>query len=155
MPTITAGVLCSPAKIASSLDRIVIEMTSFPTIRAQAIALIDRLPTERLTAVVQLLEFLAEPSEQTIASQEASLLQIIQHCLPVEEQKQLESLRERGEWGELTEAEQQELIGYEDLLEQQRVERLKALIQLAKLRNIDLTILNNELKEEPLPCHAI
>lgn len=130
-------------------------MTSFPTIRAQAIALIDRLPTERLTAVVQLLEFLAEPSQQTIASQEASLLQIIQHCLPVEEHKRLKSLRDRGEWGELTEAEQQELIGYEDLLEQQRVERLEALIQLAKLRNIDLTILNHELKSEPLPCHAV
>ena len=130
-------------------------MTSFPTIRAQAIALIDRLPTERLTAVVQLLEFLAEPSQQTIASQEASLLQIIQHCLPVEEHKRLKSLRDRGEWSQLTEAEQQELIGYEDLLDQQRVERLEALIQLAKLRNIDLTILNHELKSEPLPCHAV
>jgi hypothetical protein len=42
-------------------------------------------------------------------------------------------LRDRCEWGELTEAEHQELIDYEDLLEQKRVERLEDLLQLAKL----------------------
>ena len=129
-------------------------MTSPIDIRAQAISLIERLPTEKLKAVVQLLEFLVEPSQQTIPSQEATLLQIIQHCLPVEQQKRLEELRDRCEWGELTEAEQQELIGYEDLLEQQRVERLEALIQLAKLRNINLTTLNYQLKSESQPFHA-
>jgi len=129
-------------------------MTSFTNIRAQAIALIDQLPPERLTAVVQLLEFLVEPSQQTVPSQEAALLQVIQHCLPVEEQKRLEELRDRCEWGELTEAEQQELIDYEDLLEQQRVERLEALIQLAKLRNINLTTLNHQLQSEPQPFNA-
>ncbi len=51
-------------------------MTSFTQIRAQALALIDLLPPERLTAVVQLLEFLAEPSGQTISSQEATLLEL-------------------------------------------------------------------------------
>ncbi len=129
-------------------------MTSFTNIRAQAISLIDRLPTEKLTAVVQLLEFLAEPAQQIISSQEAKLLKIVQHCPPIEEQKRLELLRDRCEWGELTEAEHQELIGYEDFLEHQGVERLEALIQLAKLRNIDLVILNDQLKSEPLPCHA-
>lgn len=129
-------------------------MTSFTDIRAQAIALIDQLSTEKLTAVLQLLELLAEPSQQTIPAQEATLLQIIQHRLPVEEQKRLEALRDRCEWGELTEAEQQELIDYEDLLEQHRVERFKALIQLAKLRNINLTTLNYQLKSESQPFHV-
>jgi|GEM_PF-634811 len=123
-------------------------MTSFTYIRQKAISLINRLPTERLTAVVQLLEFLAEPSGQMIPSQEATLLQIIQHCLPAKEQKRLEDLRDRCEWGDLTEAEQQELIGYEDLLEQQRVERLEALIELARLTDINLTALNHQLKSE-------
>lgn len=129
-------------------------MSSLPSIRQKAIALIDLLPPEKLTAVVQLLEFLAEPSGQTIASQEATLLQIIQHCLPVEAQKRLVDLRDLCEWGKLTEAEHQELIGYEDLLEQHRVERLEALIQLANLRNINLTTLNYQLKSESQPSHA-
>lgn len=129
-------------------------MTSLPNIRQKAIALIDQLSPERLTAVVQLLEFLAEPSGQTVPPQEAALLQNIQHYLPVEEQKRLAELRDRCEWGELTEAEQQELIGYEDLLEQYRIERLEALIELAKLRNINLMTLNHQLKSEPQPFHA-
>lgn len=129
-------------------------MTASTDIRAQAISLIERLPTESLTAVVQLLEFLAESSQQTIPSQEATLVQIIQHCLPIAEQKRLEELRDRCEWSELTEAEQQELISYEDLLEQQSVERLEALIKLAKLRNINLTTLNHQLKSESQPFHA-
>jgi hypothetical protein len=129
-------------------------MTASTNIRAQAISLIERLPTESLTAVVQLLEFLAEPSQQTIPSPEATLLQIIQYYLPVEEQKRLEELRDRCEWSELTEAEQQELISYEDLLEQKSTERLEALIKLAKLRNISLTNLNYQLKSESQPFHA-
>jgi len=47
-------------------------------------------------------------------------------------------LRERCEWGQLSEAEHQELLQCEDRLEQDRAERLEALINLAKLRNLDL-----------------
>ena len=95
-------------------------------IRQQAIALLDRLSPAKLTAVLQLLEVLAEPPQSTSPAQEAAMLQTIQHGLPPEEQRRLDELRDRCECGELSEAEHQELIGYEDLLEQQRVKPLLA-----------------------------
>lgn len=61
---------------------------------------------------------------------------------------------QRCEWGELTEAEHQELIRYEDLLEQHRVERLEALMELAKLRNLDLVTLNQQVSPQSHPFNA-
>lgn len=125
-------------------------------IRQKAIALIDQLPQDKLMAVVQLLEFLAEPPQQsTVSAQEAQLLEVIENHLPEDEQTRLNTLRDRCEWDELTEAEHQELIGYEDLLEQQRVERLEALIELAKIRNIDLMRLNQQVQSKSQPSHAV
>lgn len=125
-------------------------------IRQKAIALIEQLPQDRLAAVVQLLEFLAQPAQSTtVNSEEAALLQVIQHHLLLNEQQRLDDLRERCQWGELTEVQHQELIRYEDLLEQRRVERLEALMKLAELRNIDLIALNRQLKLESHPFHAV
>jgi hypothetical protein len=125
-------------------------------IRQKAIALIGQLPQDKLMAVVQLLEFLAEPPQQsTVSAQEVQLLEVIENHLPEDEQVRLDTLRDRCEWDELTEAEHQELIGYEDLLEQQRVERLEALIELAKLRNIDLMRLNEQVQSKSQPSHAV
>jgi hypothetical protein len=131
-------------------------MPPAPDIRQKAIALIDQLPQDKLMAVVQLLEFLAEPPQpSTVSAQEAQLLEAIKNHLPEDEQTRLDTLRDRCEWDELTEAEHQELIGYEDLLEQQRVERLEALIELAKLRNIDLMRLNQQVQSKSQPSHAV
>ncbi len=131
-------------------------MPPAPDIRQKAIALIDQLPQDKLMAVVQLLEFLAEPPQQsTVSAQEAQLLEVIENHLPEDEQARLDTLRDRCEWDELSEAEHQELIGYEDLLEQQRVERLEALIELAKLRNIDLMRLNQQVQSKSQPSHAV
>lgn len=125
-------------------------------IRQKAIALIGQLPQDKLIAVVQLLEFLAEPPQQsTVNAQEAQLLEVIQNHLPEDEQTRLNTLRDRSRLGELSEAEHQELIGYEDLLEQQRVERLEALIELAKIRNIDLMRLNQQVQLKSQPSHAV
>ena len=125
-------------------------------IRQKAIALIGQLPQDKLMAVVQLLEFLAEPPQQSIVSaKEAQLLEVIENHLPEDEQARLDTLRDRCEWSELSEAEHQELIGYEDLLEQQRVERLEALIELAKIRNIDLMCLNQQVQSKSQPSHAV
>jgi hypothetical protein len=124
-------------------------------IRQQAIALLDQLPQNKLVAVVQLLEILAEPTAQTSASpEEARLLEVIQHHLPESEQARLDDLRGRCEWGELSETEYQELIRYEDQLEQHRVERLEALMELAKLRNLDLVSLNRQLSAQTQPFNA-
>jgi len=125
-------------------------------IRQKAIALIDQLPQDKLMAVVQLLEILAEPPQpSTVSAQEAQLLEVIENHLPEDEQTRLDTLRDRCKWDELSEAEHQELIGYEDLLEQQRVERLEALIELAKLRNIDLMRLNQQVQSKSQPSHAV
>jgi len=123
-------------------------------IRQKAIALLNQLSSEKLIAVVQLLEFLAQPSQAQGNAEEAALLQVIQRQLPENEQMGLQELRDRCEWGQLNQAEHEELIRYEDALESQRVERLKALIELAKLRNIDLLTLNRQLQSESNPFHA-
>lgn len=123
-------------------------------IRQRAIALLDQLPQNKLAAVVQLLEVLAEPASQTANPDEAPLLAIIQWQLPALEQSRLDDLRDRCEWGELSEAEHQQLIHYEDRLEQHRVERLEALMNLAKLRNLDLLSLNRQLSPQAQPFNA-
>ena len=72
-------------------------------IRQRAIALLDQLPQNKLAAVVQLLEVLAEPAPQTPASsEEAPLLATIQWQLPTPEQTRLNDLRDKCEWGELS-----------------------------------------------------
>lgn len=63
----------------------------------------------------------------------------------------MDELRARCEWGELTDTEHAELIQYEDRLEQWRVERLQALMELAKLRNIDLLTLNRQFRPGSKP----
>ncbi|MEC4806411.1 MAG: hypothetical protein SAJ12_11755 [Jaaginema sp. PMC 1079.18] len=131
-------------------------MTPTPDIRRHAIALIEQLSPERLTAVVQLLEFLSEPTHQdTFNSEELALIRIIQSCLHPDEQKRLKELREKCEWGNLTDVEHQELIQYEDRLEEWRVERLEALMALARLKNIDLLTLNRQFVSESQSFHAI
>ncbi|MEQ8969773.1 MAG: hypothetical protein RIE73_05180 [Coleofasciculus sp. C1-SOL-03] len=125
-------------------------------IHQKAIALIGQLPQDKLIAVVQLLEFLAQPPQSsTVSPQETQLLGVIESHISEEEQVHLNTLRDRCEWGELSEAEYQELIGYEDLLEEKRVKRLEALIQLAQIRNIDLIRLNQQIQLRSQPSHAV
>ncbi|ACC81521.1 hypothetical protein [Nostoc punctiforme] len=131
-------------------------MTPATDIRRRAIELIEQLSEERLTAVVQLLEFLSEPSKFAASNPiELALVEVIQRRLPPNEQKRLEELRKRGEWGELTDMEHEELIQYEDQLEQWRVERLEALMELARLRNMDVLTLNRQLVSESKLFHAV
>ncbi|MGB3612755.1 MAG: hypothetical protein WBA10_03105 [Elainellaceae cyanobacterium] len=112
-------------------------------IRQRAVLLIDQLPQSKLEAVVQLLEVLTEPAAGA-TREESHLLATIQRRLPEPEQTRLDGLRTRCEWGELSESEHQELIGFEDRLEQYRVERLEALIALAQLKDLDLPMLNQQ-----------
>ena len=96
-------------------------------IRQRAMALLDQLPHTKLAAVVQLLEVLAEPISQSSESrshlEEAQWLAVIERPLANFDPARLEDLRERCEWGQLSEAEHQELLHYEDRLEQDRAER--------------------------------
>lgn len=123
-------------------------MSSLTESRQKAINLIEKLSQEKLPAVIQLLELLAEttkPPDET-TNEEARLLAIIRQHLPRLEQAKLKDLRQRCERETLTEADSQELLHYEDKQEQLRVTRLSALMELAKLRNIDLLTLNREIQ---------
>jgi hypothetical protein len=129
-------------------------------IRERAIELVKNLPQEMLGEAIDFLESLSKKAEQIkeedgLNTEESSLIQIIQRGLSLEEQKRLDYLREQNEWSELTEAEYQELLAYEDLLENQNVERLEALMKLAKIRQVDLATLNSQFKLEPKPSNAI
>ncbi|MCC5637531.1 hypothetical protein LC593_17110 [Nostoc sp. CHAB 5844] len=131
-------------------------MTPVTDIRRRAIELIEQLSPEKLSTVVQLLEFLSESSQPAISNpQEIALLQVILRHLAPDKQKRLQELRDRCEWGELTDSEHEELIQYEDQLEQWRVERLQALMELAKLKNIDLLTLNRQFTSQSQLFHAV
>ncbi|MCU0551510.1 MAG: hypothetical protein MUC48_19375 [Leptolyngbya sp. Prado105] len=110
---------------------------TYTDIRQRAIELIQQLPPERLNDVVHWLESLN-------STDEIALIEIIQRRLPPHEQQRLNELRDRSEQALLTETEQQEYITYTDQLERQNVDRLEALIRLAKLRNIDVPTLNQQ-----------
>jgi hypothetical protein len=122
-----------------------------PTAQTQrAIALIDQLPPDKLNIAVTFLERLTQQTpavpDNPIAY-EISLRRIIQ-LRPTIDQARLDDLRDRNEWATLTDEEHQELIRYEEQLEQYSVDRLQAMIQLAQLKNIDLPTLNQQLKSE-------
>ena len=70
--------------------------------------------------------------------EEKALLEIIQRRLPPAEQTGLEELDDKNEWGQLSEAEYNELLAYVERIEHQKVERVAALIELAKIQNVDL-----------------
>ncbi len=89
------------------------------------------------------------PSSRTHPVLKVASVEVIQRRLPADEQERLEELRasealrrNRCKWRELANREQEELIQYADRLEQWRVKRLEALMELAELRNIDLLTLN-------------
>jgi hypothetical protein len=125
-------------------------------IRQRAISIIEHLPQNQLEAVIQLLEVLAEPVPQTsMDPEERRLVETIQRQLPEEEAAHLNELRERCEREELSEAEYQELIRYEDLVEQYRVDRLQALIEFAMLRNLDLVSLNQQMVNSANSSNAV
>lgn len=129
-------------------------------VRERAIELVKNLPQEMLSEAIDFLESLSKKAEQIkeedeLNTEESTLIQIIQRGLSSEEQRRLDYLREQNEWSELTEAEYQELLAYEDLLENQNVERLEALMKLAKIRQVDLATLNSQFKLEPKPSNAI
>jgi hypothetical protein len=64
---------------------------------------------------------------------------------PVINRPRLEELRDRCEYGHLSPEEQQELMQHEDELERQNVERIEAIMHLAKLKDIDFQTLYQQL----------
>lgn len=128
-------------------------MTTSTELRQRAIELVDQLPKEMLVEAVDLLESLCLKAnqlgeEQPSNTEESALLQIIRRRLSPDDQKRLNDLRDRNEWSELTPAEYNELLAYEERVESLNVERVRALIELAKIRKVDLATLNREFRSE-------
>ena len=124
-------------------------MTAPTEIRQRAMTLLEQLPGESLIKAVEFLEslsheFLQLSETSKTPNSETALLQIIQRRLSPEEQHRLSYLRQQNENEEITETEYQELLKYINRIEQQDAERAEALIQLAKLRQVDLKVLINE-----------
>ena len=103
----------------------------------------------KISKAVKFLESLSDEvvagskSSQPGAS-EAALLEIIQRRLPIEEQARLANLRQQNEIGLITDTAYQELLRYIDRIEQQDADRAEALIKLAQIRQVDLTVLISE-----------
>jgi hypothetical protein len=128
-------------------------MTTPTELRQRAIELVEQLPKEMLFEAVDLLESLCLKANQAgdekpSTPEESALLEIIGRRLPPDDQKRLDYLIEQDEIGEITDAENSELLGYAERIENHNVERLGALIELAKMRNVDLETLVNEFKLE-------
>ena len=105
--------------------------------------LVDQLPTEALEDALQLLEGLSRRALQ--AGQELELLSIIQRRLSSSQQERWEALRQKLELETLTDREHQELMTYSDLLEAWNAERVEAVMELARLRQVDFKSLYQEL----------
>lgn len=117
-------------------------------IRQHAQELIEQLPGSSLPQVVEFLESLRhniDPAQPILPEnlQEQALLPIIQRRLPPEDEARLAYLRKQSESGVITEPEHQKLLEYVDRIERQDAERAEALINLFRLRNVDLKNLVN------------
>lgn len=82
---------------------------------------------------------------------EKQLLETIHWQLSPEERQRLNYLRDRSEIEELTETEHQELLQYVDRIEKQGNDRLKAAIELAQIRQVDLDDILNPLTDSKSP----
>jgi hypothetical protein len=104
----------------------------------RAIALVEQLPADKLTIALTFLEQLTQTPDET------TLLKVIQQQ-PAIDRSRLEDLRDRLEYEHLTPEEHQELMQYEDELESHNVDRIEAIMNLAKLKNIDFQTLYQQL----------
>ena len=90
-----------------------------------------------LLAVKQALQELVEPKAPRL-SKKATELFLINQALPADQQKRIEELTEKMEFESITDAEQAELLQLTDAMEGAQVKRLKAVVELAKVRNVSL-----------------
>lgn len=82
------------------------------------------------------LKIRAKKNTSVLSKKETELLKKINVSIPEETRKRFEVLKEKRELGTLTESENQEAVKIIDLMEIQQVERLTALLELSKLKNI-------------------
>ncbi|MFM7602765.1 MAG: hypothetical protein ACKO7R_16470 [Pseudanabaena sp.] len=110
--------------------------------RQKAIQLVEQLPEESLTEVIELLNILHQRASQTKTmpsdNTEEKLLQIIHRKISKEEQARLDYLRQLNESGDdMTTAEYQELLAFVSRIEKEDANRVSAIFQLAQIRKVD------------------
>jgi|GEM_PF-736808 len=98
--------------------------------------LVEQLPEESLSEVIELLNNLLRQTRQSqpliSSSSEKLLLQVIGRRLLPDDQAKLNYLREQNESGDITEAEHQELLDFVSRVENEDAQRVAAILQLAQ-----------------------
>jgi hypothetical protein len=115
--------------------------------RQQALALLERLEEDRLPDAIAALEALNQPMVPVVRPEEADLIGVINHRLPIVQRQRLQALRLRLEAETLTEQERDELLELAEAIEIQDAERAKAMFELATLRGVDLMEIVQEFRD--------
>ena len=104
--------------------------------RQKVMQLVEQLPEESLSEVIELLNNLLRQTRQSqpliSSSSEEFLLQVIDRRLLPDDQARLDYLREQNESGDITEAEHQELLDFVSRVENEDAQRVAAILQLAQ-----------------------
>ncbi|GBO56374.1 hypothetical protein APA_4710 [Pseudanabaena sp. lw0831] len=104
--------------------------------RQRVIQLVEQLPDESLSEVIDLLNNLLRQTRQSqpliSSNSEELLLQVMGRRLLPDDQARLDYLREQNESGDITEAEHQELLDFVSRVENEDAERVAAILQLAQ-----------------------
>jgi hypothetical protein len=95
--------------------------------------------------ISQVLTLRAKRIAPSVPEKEAELLQQINQGLPLDVQQHYDELTAKRRAEALTPEEHQELLALVDRIEQADAERVRALIELAQLRNVSVTTLMAEL----------
>ena len=84
-----------------------------------------------------------------LSKKETGLFLKINQSLPADQQQRIEELTEKMEFESITDAEHAELLRLTDMMESTQVKRLKAVAELAKVRDVSLDEMLRQLGWEP------
>lgn len=102
-----------------------------------------------LLAIKQALQEPVQTTVPRLSKKETELFLIINQGLPADQQQRIEELTEKMEFEAITDAEHRELLQLTDAMEGAQVKRLKAVVELAKVRNVSLDEMLRQLGWEP------
>ena len=102
-----------------------------------------------LLAIKQALQEPVQTKVPRLSKKETELFLIINQSLPADQQKRVEELTEKMEFESITDAEHAELLRLTDAMESGQVKRLRAVAELAKVRNVSLGEMMRQLGLEP------
>lgn len=112
----------------------------------QIISAVSHLSLSELEHILDhVLALQAEHKATHLSEMESALLVRINQGLPSELRARLSLLRARREDGTITDAEYEDLTQLTDRAEELHAERMAALVELATLRGVSLSVLMNQL----------